>query len=77
MLFCNHCRGLQVWEMLGTMWNLHQMQVSILDDFSRGLTILELAALFEAAADVQANLQVYTQNLEALLVDPTLHLQYL
>lgn len=56
---------------------LHQTQVRVvelLDEFSRGLVVLDLHSLYLVA--VQATLKVYTQHLEALLADLPFHAQY-
>lgn len=79
VLFHSTWWEVQVREVMHAAWTLHQAQVSVvelLEDFSRDLTLLELATMYEEAMDVQATLQVYTQCLEALLADPTFHSQY-
>lgn len=65
-----------VWEVLDAAWVLHQVQVivvELLDDFSRGLGVLELHVLYHVVAEVQARLMVHPEQLEAFLVDPAFH----
>lgn len=78
-LFHNSWWEVHVREALDVIGNINKVQgrvVEFLTAFSRGFTLLELHPLYQVAADVQANLQMFIECLEALLGDTALHPQY-